>query len=216
MSCCAAFLCAWTPSSVTLFAQALTRACVAAGVLCTEGTAAQIDKAGLPGMLFQHMGDKKEDDEFVLQITFTFAKLLAYAETRGTLLRETDVVHYLVDLLQDKNKEVRASRAGCILSAALFEYAQMHICSMLNGHVSKACRAHPSCLSSQSTASRAKLAQCAHRETCGLTMRARRCANARDPAELHIHCVYCAQHQNAHIFAGAQARRPGARHCHGR
>jgi hypothetical protein len=36
-------------------------------VLCNEGTAEQIVKAGLVEMLFQHMGDKKEDDEFVLQ-----------------------------------------------------------------------------------------------------------------------------------------------------
>ena len=57
-------------------------------------------------MLFQHMGDKKEDDEFVLQITFTFAKLLSFEATRKRLLEDTDVLHYLVDLVQDKNKEV--------------------------------------------------------------------------------------------------------------
>lgn len=57
-------------------------------------------------MLFQHMGDKKEDDEFVLQITYTFSKLLSHAVTAQRLLDETDIVYYLVDLLQDKNKEV--------------------------------------------------------------------------------------------------------------
>lgn len=59
-------------------------------------------------MLFQHMGEKKDDDEFVLQITFTFAKMLSQAPTREALLQGTDVLYYLVDLLQDKNKEVRA------------------------------------------------------------------------------------------------------------
>ena len=78
-----------------------------AGVLCNENTAALIDKSGLPQMLFQHMGDKKEDDEFVLQITFTFSKLLSHKTTAQRLLDETDIVYYLVDLLQDKNKEVR-------------------------------------------------------------------------------------------------------------
>lgn len=57
--------------------------------------------------LFQLMGDKKEDDEFVLQIAFTFHKFLLHDETRASLLTNTQqVVFYLVDLLQDKNKEV--------------------------------------------------------------------------------------------------------------
>lgn len=57
--------------------------------------------------LFTLMGDKKEDDEFVLQIAFTFHKFLLHDETRTMLLTNTQqVVFYLVDLLQDKNKEV--------------------------------------------------------------------------------------------------------------
>jgi hypothetical protein len=79
-----------------------------AGVLCNEGTAAKVVEAGMVPMLFQHMGEKKDDDEFVLQITYTFAKLLSQAPTREALLQGTDVLYYLVDLLQDKNKEVRA------------------------------------------------------------------------------------------------------------
>lgn len=61
-------------------------------------------------MLFHHMGDKKDDDEFVLQITFTFATLLGHEATARALLKDTDIVLYLVDLLQDKNKEARARR----------------------------------------------------------------------------------------------------------
>lgn len=75
-------------------------------MLCNEGTAEKLVDAGLVQMLFQHMGDKKDDDEFVLQITFTFAKLLSFTATRDALLTGTDVLYYLVDLLQDKNKEV--------------------------------------------------------------------------------------------------------------
>lgn len=42
------------------------------------------------------------------QIAFTFHKFLLHDETRGMLLTNTQqVVFYLVDLLQDKNKEVR-------------------------------------------------------------------------------------------------------------
>ncbi len=60
--------------------------------------------------LFVLMGEKKEDDEFVLQISFAFNKFMMYDATRQALLGSTQVVFYLVDLLQDKNKEVRA---GC-------------------------------------------------------------------------------------------------------
>jgi hypothetical protein len=52
------------------------------------------------------MGEKKEDDEFVLQISFAFNKFMMHESTRTALLSSTQVVFYLVDLLQDKNKEV--------------------------------------------------------------------------------------------------------------
>jgi Kinesin-associated protein (KAP) len=53
-----------------------------------------------------------------MQITFTFSKLLGFAPTRRCLLANTEIVHYLVDLLQDKNKEAR-SRAHMRLLLAL-------------------------------------------------------------------------------------------------
>mmetsp|Transcript_10146 Transcript_10146/g.17438 ORF Transcript_10146/g.17438 Transcript_10146/m.17438 type:complete len:799 (-) Transcript_10146:291-2687(-) len=77
------------------------------GTLCSESTAALIVQAGLVEKLFQLMSDKKEDDEMVLQISFCFHKLLTFQPTREALLRYTQVVFYLVDLLQDKNREVR-------------------------------------------------------------------------------------------------------------
>ena len=92
-------------------------------MLCNEGTAAHIVDAGLVEMLFQHMGDKKTDDEFVLQLTFTFAKLLAHAPTRRRLLENTQIVHYLVDLLTDGNKEVcsKTLSATCTLRQCAVE-----------------------------------------------------------------------------------------------
>ncbi|KXZ50592.1 hypothetical protein GPECTOR_16g767 [Gonium pectorale] len=85
------------------------------GVLCNEGTAPLISQSGLVATLFTLMGDKKEDDEFVLQIAFTFHKFLLHDETRTTLLSNTQqVVFYLVDLLQDKNKEVRRVADQCL------------------------------------------------------------------------------------------------------
>lgn len=84
------------------------------GVLCNEGTAHMLCDSGLVNTLFQLMGEKKEDDEFVLQIAFAFNKFMMYEETRSALLGQTQVVFYLVDLLQDKNKEVRRVADQCL------------------------------------------------------------------------------------------------------
>jgi hypothetical protein len=109
--------------------------------LCNESTAEEIEKAGLVHMLFHHMGDKKEDDEFVLQITFTCAKLLAFPATARCLMENTEIVHYLVDLLQDTNKEVRSlshsSTAQALLPLAPTTYfihcVLPHDCNNVNG-----------------------------------------------------------------------------------
>uniref|UniRef100_A0A7S0RCX9 Kinesin-associated protein n=1 Tax=Chlamydomonas leiostraca TaxID=1034604 RepID=A0A7S0RCX9_9CHLO len=84
------------------------------GVLCNEGTAPMLVDSGLVNILFQLMGEKKEDDEFVLQIAFAFNKFMMYDMTRTALLGQTQVVFYLVDLLQDKNKEVRRVADQCL------------------------------------------------------------------------------------------------------
>ncbi|GFH09312.1 uncharacterized protein HaLaN_04422, partial [Haematococcus lacustris] len=65
------------------------------GVLCNEGTAHMLCDSGLVNTLFQLMGEKKEDDEFVLQIAFAFNKFMMYEETRSALLGQTQVVFYL-------------------------------------------------------------------------------------------------------------------------
>lgn len=84
------------------------------GVLCNEGTAPLLCSSGLVNTLFVLMGEKKEDDEFVLQIAFAFNKFLMYDETRTALLNHTQVVFYLIDLLQDKNKVGRQHKEECI------------------------------------------------------------------------------------------------------
>eukprot|EP00955_Chlamydomonas_euryale_P118839 366562-Chlamydomonas_euryale.AAC.16 len=84
------------------------------GVLCNEGTAPLLVQSGLVNVLFVLMGEKKEDDEFVLQIAFAFNKFLMYDETREALLNHTQVVFYLIDLLQDKNKEVQRVADQCL------------------------------------------------------------------------------------------------------
>ena len=61
------------------------------GTLCNENTADLIVQAGLVESLFQLMSDKKEDDEMVLQISYTFYQLLLQEPTREALLRYTQV-----------------------------------------------------------------------------------------------------------------------------
>jgi len=84
------------------------------GVLCNEGTAPMLVESGLVNTLFSLMGEKKEDDEFVLQIAFAFNKFMLFEGTRNAMLSSTQVVFYLVDLLQDKNKEVRRVADQCL------------------------------------------------------------------------------------------------------
>ena len=61
----------------------------------------------LVSVLYDLMADKQEDDEIVLQITYTFFRCLQHETTRDVLLNHTQVVSYFVDLLYDKNTEIR-------------------------------------------------------------------------------------------------------------
>ena len=77
------------------------------GALVNDANADLIVQAGLVERIYNTMSEKKEDDEFVLQIAYAFQRMLCCVPTRDALLSSTQVVFYLVDLLQDKNKEVR-------------------------------------------------------------------------------------------------------------
>lgn len=63
--------------------------------------------SNLVNSLYDLMADKQEDDEIVLQITYTLYRCLQHESTRVILLEQTQVVSYFVDLLYDKNGEIR-------------------------------------------------------------------------------------------------------------
>jgi len=84
------------------------------GTLCTAKTAPLITQTALVPALLELITERKHDDEFVLQIAFTFQKLLMFPETRNVLINQTDAVSYLVDLLFDPNKEVRRTAGKAI------------------------------------------------------------------------------------------------------
>ena len=61
------------------------------------------------------LSEKQEDDEMVQQILFTFYRLVFYKQTRDVILNETQVVNYMLELLQDKNQRIR-KMADTVLS----------------------------------------------------------------------------------------------------
>ncbi|XP_044733665.1 kinesin-associated protein 3-like [Chrysoperla carnea] len=62
---------------------------------------------------------KQVDDEIVLQIVYVFYQILAYEQWRPFLIKETDAVAYLIDLMRDKNKIVRKWCNYCLDLIAL-------------------------------------------------------------------------------------------------
>lgn len=50
---------------------------------------------------------KQEDDEVVLQIVYVFYQLTRHEVTRPQVISTTEVPAYLIDLMHDKNTEIR-------------------------------------------------------------------------------------------------------------
>ena len=79
-------------------------------VVCEENARLVVD-AGLVESIYALMREKKDDDEFVLQIAHAFRRMLRCGATRDALVRSTQAVFYLVDLLQDVQRR-RAQDGG--------------------------------------------------------------------------------------------------------
>ena len=86
-------------------------------VVCEENARLVVD-AGLVESIYALMREKKDDDEFVLQIAHAFRRMLRCGATRDALVRSTQAVFYLVDLLQDVNDDVRKT-ADAALDAVM-------------------------------------------------------------------------------------------------
>lgn len=85
----------------------LLEAIIFIGTICTEKTAGAILSSGIAVKLLNLLEEKKDDDEIVLQTVYSFHKLLLFSQTRDELLNKTQVLTCLVDLLNDKNAEVK-------------------------------------------------------------------------------------------------------------
>ena len=76
------------------------------GSVVSETTAAHVVDAGLVESAYALLREKKDDDEFVLQIVRAFRAMLRHPETRDALLENTQAAYYLVDLLADECESV--------------------------------------------------------------------------------------------------------------
>jgi hypothetical protein len=66
------------------------------------------------------LGAKQEDDEMVQQILNTFFKFLFFGPTREIVLHQTQMVSIVLELLSDKNPNIRT------LVNAILDYVQIH------------------------------------------------------------------------------------------
>lgn len=78
------------------------------GTLCrSEKCAEGIGNSYIIGMLHELLGAKQEDDEMVQQILYTYHRLLMYRVTREIMLEQTQIVNVILELLNDKNPNIR-------------------------------------------------------------------------------------------------------------
>lgn len=79
-----------------------------------ESCAMLLCKADVILSLIELLKAKQEDDEMVLQIVFVFQQVLRNESTRVYMIKETESPAYLIDLMHDKNTEIRKVCDFCL------------------------------------------------------------------------------------------------------
>ncbi|KAL4704070.1 hypothetical protein ACJJTC_001992 [Scirpophaga incertulas] len=88
---------------------------IAAGAVSADERAAEaLVRAGGGGALVALLRLRQADDEHVLQTVFAFRQLLAHQRTAPLLVDTTEAPAYLIDLMQDKNVEIRKMCDSCL------------------------------------------------------------------------------------------------------
>ncbi|XP_066913808.1 kinesin-associated protein 3-like [Clytia hemisphaerica] len=72
-----------------------------------EGCASLLAESGIIHDLIELLKEKQVDDELVLQIVYVFYQMVFHQATRNVIVKETQAPAYLIDLMHDKNEEVR-------------------------------------------------------------------------------------------------------------
>lgn len=76
-------------------------------VVSNEDSAYIVSESNLVKMICELFVEKQDDDEIALQILYTFFKFVTFKSTRESLLKQKQIIHSLVNLLQDKNVQIR-------------------------------------------------------------------------------------------------------------
>ncbi|KFO75388.1 Kinesin-associated protein 3, partial [Cuculus canorus] len=72
-----------------------------------DSCAALLAKSGIIPALIELLNARQEDDEFVCQIIYVFYQMVFHQATRDVIIKETQAPAYLIDLMHDKNAEIR-------------------------------------------------------------------------------------------------------------
>ena len=91
-----------------------------ATIVRTESISQLIANSYLIKTLQDLLGAKQEDDEMVQQILNTFFKFLFFQSTREIVLHKTQMVQIVLELLTDKNPNIKG------LVNAILDYVQLH------------------------------------------------------------------------------------------
>uniref|UniRef100_A0A8C7PDA9 Kinesin-associated protein 3 n=1 Tax=Oncorhynchus mykiss TaxID=8022 RepID=A0A8C7PDA9_ONCMY len=72
-----------------------------------DSCAAMMAKSGIISALIELLNSQQEDDEFVCQIVYVFYQMVFHQATRDVIIKDTQAPAYLIDLMHDKNAEIR-------------------------------------------------------------------------------------------------------------
>ncbi|XP_071042317.1 kinesin-associated protein 3 isoform X2 [Parasteatoda tepidariorum] len=72
-----------------------------------EVCATTLLESGMIKHVIEHLNAKQEDDEIVLHIVYLFYQLIYHRATREVIIKDTQIPGYLLDLMHDKNTEIR-------------------------------------------------------------------------------------------------------------
>lgn len=76
-------------------------------VAMDDACAAMLSISGIIQSLIELLNAKQEDDEIVCQIVYVFYQMVFHEATREVIIKQTQAPAYLIDLMHDKNAEIR-------------------------------------------------------------------------------------------------------------
>ncbi|KAK3087402.1 hypothetical protein FSP39_005444 [Pinctada imbricata] len=78
------------------------------GTVCNDDACAKmLAESNIIQMLIELLNAKQEDDEMVCQIVYVFYQMIFHESTREVIIKDTQAPAYLIDLMHDKNAEIR-------------------------------------------------------------------------------------------------------------